>query len=208
MNYVILGVLILIIIFYTNREGFTSEGKLTEYLNTWKATNDELAKTIVASDNRIDMNKNVKITGNLETTGNVNFPRDKGIKLGFLDNIDSNDYQGSIRATPNEGVHIVGTKVNNARLTKFYDKVHVHGDLSADNDLTAPHIYAKNQLCIDNVCINADHLRILKGEKDISIYPKNLENKCLKEQSGWGVPENARFADGCGDDHRLRMKLR
>ena len=57
---ILLIILLIVIFLYTQRENFTGEGKLTDFLNTWHATNDELSNIMTPSDNRINFKKHMK----------------------------------------------------------------------------------------------------------------------------------------------------
>jgi hypothetical protein len=196
MKTTILLIIVLIVLLWNSREGFTKDANINTFLNTWHTTNDELKKIGTPTDNSMDMGKN------------ITFPREKGIKFGYTGNknLNDNNWEGSIRATNDDGIHFAGIPDkdwNNKRTIKIWDQLSVEGELHANKihsrfDLSVHggskmrvgsgsggnenNWIAKNQLCIGGVCINADHLRILKGEKNVHL--KNNGKNALIDCGG------------------------
>lgn len=194
---IILVIILLILLWkYNTKEGFASETKLNTFLNTWHLTNNEISNTMTATDNSLDIGKN------------ITFPKEKGIIFGSQGNktMDNVGHKGTIRMTNGNEMHIVGG--GNPRRINLYDDVYIQGNikgnLNVDNDMNingainihgAKHIKVgdgtggdennwirKNELCIGGTCINKEHLQILKGEKDVHL--KNNGKNALIDCGG------------------------
>jgi hypothetical protein len=84
------------------------------------------------------------------------------------------------------------------------------GTLNVADTITAPTVNTTklnaNELCLGGVCINADHLRMLKGEKDIGLKNVCVNHWVGKQSGGYiaslstGSPNdrNNEGATGCG----------
>ncbi len=161
MNYLLLGVLIFLIFFYTTKEGITTtppstETKIAEFLNTWSLTNDELSKTMTISDDKIVFNKNTEMTNLKASTVSANDITSTG-KL-YVSNLSSNSntIQGDVYKN---------MKVNQGML-------HVTGWTGGNTGS----VIAQQQLCIgnenDKTCLTREHLKLLTGERDV--FLKNV----------------------------------
>lgn len=168
-------VFLAILINYLKREGFTSEGKLTEYLNTWSVTNNEIRNIFETTGDKIRIKKPIVETSNVRADNDLVAPHiygnkfvlgkkvyaEDGIKIGFSGTPEKqqDNWQGVIHKA-GDGMDISG--FGNPRKVRIYD-----------------------ELCIKDTCINEDHLKMLKGEKDIRIRSNN--NDFLRRFDGKGV---------------------
>lgn len=57
MNYLLLGLIIICIWFFTKKENFTDNAKLDTFLNTWHLTNEELKNSLTVGDNSVKVTK-------------------------------------------------------------------------------------------------------------------------------------------------------
>jgi hypothetical protein len=64
-----------------------------------------------------------------------------------------------------------------------------------------------DELCIDNVCINADHLRMLKGEKQVRIFANHNHNNSHGRNLRYTSDGKADFMGGAGDWERMILRM-
>lgn len=166
MNYLLLGVLIFLIIFYTTKEGFSTEANLTNFLNTWHLTNNELSKTMTITDDKIKFNKNTEMTNLNASSISANDITSTG-KL-YVSNLSSNSDK------------IQGDEYKSLRINQ--GMLQVTGWTGGNTGS----VIAQQQFCIgdenDKTCISREHLKLLTGERDV--FLKNINKNAFMDCGG------------------------
>lgn len=182
MKSTILLIIVLIVLLWNSREGFTKDANINTFLNTWHTTNDELKKIVTPFSNRIQFKKELEIinpvsdgnpvkhgthfnfhmNANNYIRGNHTFidspfttSKDSLINgTNFIQNWSGNSTKTMSQiANDTKGqkkLMIVGNSSSGTRKVGIWDQLDVHGNF-----------------CIGNTCINENHLKALRGERDV-----------------------------------------
>lgn len=196
---ILLGI-IAILLMMNIKEGFSTNDKIANFLNTWSMTNQELEDRFELTNNVIRVKH--PLSADRIDTGHIR-TQDQPITFKHQKNTDNNVSQmftkklGLVLGADGKWVTVnsyhshPGLTVRN----KNHGDTHL-GWTDGKNYLRGAETRIENGLCINNTCINENHLKILKGEKIFSIADSNVKNWTLRTKDG-----NAIFRSDPGNGH-------
>jgi hypothetical protein len=166
LTIIMIIIFMIVILNYVRREHFTTEAKLTEYLNTWNLTNQEIGNTMTVTSDKIKFNKNTDMTNLNASSVSAKDITSTG-KL-YVSNLSSNSNNIEVDTYKN-------MKINQGMLQ-------VTGWTGGNTGS----VIAQQQFCIgdekDKTCISREHLKLLTGERNV--FLKNVKHNSFIDCGG------------------------
>ncbi len=187
---ILVGVLGIVLTYSRKKENFNDDANLilTNFLNTQKAQTDEISKIFTVNGDFAKTNKileastirtdndpiTFKTQRNNDANVNMMITNAQGLVISgpgkWVNKEEYKNYPGlTIRNKDHPDTHfgwsdgknyIRGTRTRFDHDVEFSNRIWVN---QGDGKVEA------KQLCLDGLCINADHLRVLRGEKNVHL---------------------------------------